>query len=175
MLYNIIKIWLLWCQILYGLEFWYASERTEVDITDAHWRYVCSSSSQILWVYPKSILMLYFKTFSCTIAWSLTSAFVMQEILECLPSEMLSVFKCMFFPYLVPSRVQLFATLWTVAHQAPLSMGFSRQGYWSGLPFPFPGDLPNPGIEPRSPALQADALTSEPPGKPFPYLSSSQS
>ena len=51
---------------------------------------------------------------------------------------------------------------WTVAHQAPLSMGFSRQEYWSGLPFPSPGDLPNPGIEPRSPALQAGALTSEP-------------
>ena len=64
------------------------------------------------------------------------------------------------------SRVQLFATLWTVAHQAPPSMGFSRQEYWSGLPFPSPGDFPNPGIEPRSPALQADALTSEPPGKP---------
>ena len=61
------------------------------------------------------------------------------------------------------SHVQLFATLWTVAHQAPLSMGFSRQEYWSGLPFPSPGDLPDPGIEPRSPALQADALTSEPP------------
>ena len=59
------------------------------------------------------------------------------------------------------------ATLWTVAQQAPLPMGFSRQEYWSGLPFPFPGDLPNPGIEPRSPALQADALTSEPPGKPY--------
>ena len=65
------------------------------------------------------------------------------------------------------SRVRLFATLWTVAHQAPLSMGFSRQEYWSGLPFPSPGDLPDPGIKPRSPALQADALTSEPPGKPF--------
>ena len=63
------------------------------------------------------------------------------------------------------SRVRLFATPWTVAHQAPLSMGFSRQEYWSGLPFPSPGDLPNPGIEPRSPAMQADALTSEPPGK----------
>ena len=49
---------------------------------------------------------------------------------------------------------------WTVAHQAPPSMGFSKQEYWSGLPFPSPGDLPNPGIEPRSPALQADALTS---------------
>ena len=53
------------------------------------------------------------------------------------------------------SCVWLFATLWTVAHQAPLSMGFSRQEYWSGLPFP------SPGIEPRSPALQADALTSD--------------
>ena len=50
--------------------------------------------------------------------------------------------------------------------QAPLSMGFSRQEYWSGLPFPSPGDLFNPGIEPRSPTLQADALSSEPPGKP---------
>ena len=57
--------------------------------------------------------------------------------------------------------------LWTVAHQAPPSMGFSRQEYWSGLPFPSPGDLPNPGIEPRSPTLQADALTSEPPEKPL--------
>ena len=55
-------------------------------------------------------------------------------------------------------------TPWTVAHQAPLSMGFSRQEYWRGLPFPSPGDLPNPEIEPRPPALQADALTSEPPG-----------
>ena len=54
----------------------------------------------------------------------------------------------------------------TVAHQAPLSMGFSGQEYWSGLPFPSPGDLPNRGIKPRSPALQADALSSEPPGKP---------
>ena len=66
------------------------------------------------------------------------------------------------------SHVRLFATLWTAAREAPLSMGFSRQEYWSGLPFPFlsPGDLSNPGIKPRSPALQADALTSEPPGKP---------
>ena len=51
---------------------------------------------------------------------------------------------------------------WTVAHQAPLSMGFSRQEYWSGLPFPSPGDLPDPGIEPRPPALQADALLTMP-------------
>ena len=63
------------------------------------------------------------------------------------------------------SRLRLFATLWTVAYQAPLSMGFSRQEYWSGLPFPSPGDLPDSGIEPGSPALEADALTSEPPGK----------
>ena len=64
------------------------------------------------------------------------------------------------------SRVRLFATPWTVAHQATPSIGFSRQEYWSGLPFPSPGDLPDPGIEPRSPALEADALTF-PPGKPF--------
>ena len=64
------------------------------------------------------------------------------------------------------SRVQLFATTWSVAYQAPPSMGFSRQEYWGGLPFPSPGDLPNPGIEPGSPAFQADTLTSEPPGKP---------
>ena len=55
--------------------------------------------------------------------------------------------------------------LWTVAYQAPPFMGFSKQEYWSGLPVPSPGDLPDPGIEPRSPALQADALISEPPGK----------
>ena len=59
------------------------------------------------------------------------------------------------------SRVQLF-----VAYQTSPSMGFSRQEYWSGLPFPSPGDLPHPGIEPGSPALEADPLTSEPPGKP---------
>ena len=66
----------------------------------------------------------------------------------------------------VLSCVRLFVTPWTVAYQAPPSMGFSRQECWSGLPFPSPGDLPNPGIEPGSPALQADALLSEPPGKP---------
>ena len=62
------------------------------------------------------------------------------------------------------SRVRLFVTPWTVAYQALPSMGFSRQKYWSGLPFPSPGDLPDPGSEPRSPALPADTLTSEPPG-----------
>ena len=62
------------------------------------------------------------------------------------------------------SLVQLFATPWTVAHQAPLSLGFSKQEYWSGLPFLSPGDLLDPGIEPRSPALQADSLLYEPPG-----------
>ena len=64
------------------------------------------------------------------------------------------------------SSVQLFATPWTVAYQASPSMGFSWQGYWSGVLFPSPGHLPNPGIEPRSPTFQADALSSEPPGKP---------
>ena len=61
------------------------------------------------------------------------------------------------------SRVRLFATPWTVAYQAPQSTEFSRQEYWSGLPFPSPGDFPNPGIEPRSPVLQADTLSSKPP------------
>ena len=61
------------------------------------------------------------------------------------------------------SHVQLFATPQTVVYQAPLSMGFSRQQYWSGLPSPSPGDLLDPGIEPRSPTLQTDALPSEPP------------
>ena len=65
------------------------------------------------------------------------------------------------------SHVQLFVTPWTVAHQAPPSIGFSRQEYQSGLPFPSPGDLLDPGVEPGSPALQADALPFEPPGKPI--------
>ena len=79
------------------------------------------------------------------------------------------------FPSIVPmalysagmlSRVQLFETLWTVVHQAPATTEFSRQEYWSALPFPPPGDLPNSGIKTWSPALQTDSLPSEPPGKP---------
>ena len=73
-------------------------------------------------------------------------------------------FKCQLL-----SRVRLFVTLWPVAHQAPLSLEFSRQEYWSGFPCPPPGDLPNPGIEPmflKSPALQADSLPLPPPGNP---------
>jgi len=66
--------------------------------------------------------------------------------------------------------VRLFANPWTVAHRAPLSIEFSRQVDWSGLPFLPPGDIPNPGIEPRSPALQSDTLLSEPPGKPIDIL-----
>ena len=68
----------------------------------------------------------------------------------------------------VLSRVVLFTTPWTVAHQVPLSLVFSRQEYWSGLPCPFPGDLPDPGIalkSPVAPALQADSLPTEPSGK----------
>ena len=68
---------------------------------------------------------------------------------------------------LVSQSCPTLATPWTVALQAPLSMGSSRQEHWSGLPFPSPGDLPNPGIEPGSPALQADSLPTELPGKPF--------
>ena len=68
---------------------------------------------------------------------------------------------------LVTQSVWLFVTPWTITHQTPLSMVFSRQEYWRGLPFPSAGDLPDPGIEPRYPALQADSLPSEPPGNPW--------
>ena len=68
------------------------------------------------------------------------------------------------------SPICLFATPWAVAYQSPLSMEFSRQEYWSGLPFPSPEDLPDPGIEPRSPTLQADASLSEPTGRPHTHI-----
>ena len=71
------------------------------------------------------------------------------------------------------SHIRLFVTPWTVALQTPLSMEFSRQEHWRELLFPSPGDLPDPGIKPRSPALQADSFQSEPPGNlalPFIYL-----
>ena len=68
---------------------------------------------------------------------------------------------------LVTKLCPTLVTLWTVASQDPLSMGFSRQEYWSGLPFPPPRNLPNPGIKPRSPALQADSLLTELQGKPL--------
>ena len=71
-----------------------------------------------------------------------------------------------FFEEKVLNHVRLFATPWAVACQAPQSMGFSKQGYWGGLPFASPGDLPIPDIEPGSPALQEDSLPSEPQGKP---------
>ena len=68
------------------------------------------------------------------------------------------------------SHVQLFATPWTVAHQASPPMGFSRQEFWRGLPLLSPGDFPDPGIEPGSPALQVDSLPSEAPGKPLYFM-----
>ena len=77
----------------------------------------------------------------------------------CIPRTLISEVKSL-------SHVRLFATPWTVACQAPPTMGFSRQEYWSGLLFPFPGNFPDPGIGPESPELQASALPSEPPGKP---------
>ena len=71
------------------------------------------------------------------------------------------------------SRAQLFVTPWTVTYKAPLSMEFSRQEYWCGLPFPSLGDSPNPGIEPRTPELQADALLFEPQGSPLGHMAES--
>ena len=76
-----------------------------------------------------------------------------------------------FLAYLVAQACRLFATLWTIAHQAPLSMGFFQQKYWSRLPFLPPEYLPNPGIKPTSPvslALQVDYLLTKPSGKPMP-------
>ena len=88
--------------------------------------------------------------------------------LLCGPGAGSSLMECESGLLLLYSRhVQLFATPWTVARQAPLSVGFSRQEYWSRLPFPSPGDgIPDPGIEPTSPALQVNSLPSEPPGSP---------
>ena len=79
-----------------------------------------------------------------------------------------AVYSCLLYMLSRFSCVWLFLTLWTVACQAPLSMRFSRQEYWSGLPFPSPGDLP--GLEPGSPALQAGSLLLVPSGKPMPLL-----
>ena len=87
-----------------------------------------------------------------------------RQILYCLSHQGSPVLLLLLLSHF--SHVRLCATPETEAHQAPLSMGFSRQEHWSGLPCPLPGDLPDPGIEARSPTLQADALPSEPPGKP---------
>ena len=75
---------------------------------------------------------------------------------------------------LVTKSWQTLVTPWTVSRQAPLSMGFSRQEYWSGLPFPPPGDLPDPGMEPGSPALQVDSLLTELQGEPWKSLFNAQ-
>ena len=103
-----------------------------------------------------------------------TAAPLAGELTEC--SEV-ALARCPRIPKLAPSRqkgslpscfsrLQLFATPWTIAQQAPLSMGFPRQDYWSGLPCPSPGDLPDPGIEPASPALADGFSTTETPGRP---------
>ena len=77
------------------------------------------------------------------------------SVIDCLINYGIGIVKSL-------SHVQLFVTPWTVAHQAPLSMGFSRQENWNGLPFPTSGNLPDTEVEPRSPTLQADALLSKP-------------
>ena len=120
---------------------------------------------QIKWicehVYPMSQLFncLKFKPFS------IITKYIFSVVSACLPyfprfgheskSESIKLLSC----------VQLFVTPWTIVHQAPLPMEFSRQEYWSGLSSPSSGDLPNPGIEPRSPTLQADSFPSQPPRK----------
>ena len=88
-----------------------------------------------------------------------------QDWAQCYLYHLNSIMYCYSVESEVKSLSRLFAIPWNVTYHAPLSMGFSRQEYWSELPFPSPGDLPDPGIQPGSPALRADALTSEPPGK----------
>ena len=92
----------------------------------------------------------------------------------CAPTTFSCAFQCGLYCSLL-TCVLLVLNPWTGARQAPLSMGFPRQEYWSGLPFPSPGNLPNPGIKPGSPALQADPLPSEPPGKPSWFINDSYS
>ena len=99
-------------------------------------------------------------TASCHLSWIILS------VINCNCPILLRLLIIVFFVVVQSlGHIWLFATPWTVARQASLSMGFSRQEYWSGLPFPSPGDLPNPGIEARSPALQADSLPPEPQGR----------
>ena len=93
------------------------------------------------------------------------SALTKTYIYRCYWQSQISRTQCM--PVLSLSRVRLFPTPWTVAHQDLPSMEFSRHEYWSGLPFPSPGDLLDPEIEPRSPIFQANSLPSEPPRKPI--------
>ena len=92
-----------------------------------------------------------------------------EHLLACSREHLLvcnqTLYRPVLFLSLVAKSCRTLGTAWTVARQAPLSMGFPRQEYWSGLPFPSPGDLPDTGIELGSPALQADYLLTEPQGK----------
>ena len=92
--------------------------------------------------------------------------FILLEIFTSMFLGDISRYSIGFGGSLVTKLCPTFATAWTIGHQAPLSMGFLRWEYWSGLPFPFPGDLPDPGIKSGSPALQVYSLLTEPPGKP---------
>ena len=109
-------------------------------------------------LYSRTLLVIHFK--SSIVYMSVLNSLTISDF-DPSPLASISLFSIVKVKSL--SRVRLFVTPWTVAYQAPPSMGFSRQECWSGLPFPSPGDLPNPGIEPGSPTLQANALPSEPP------------
>ena len=102
----------------------------------------------------------------CVNTWE-THAVSIMTFISCLSAEKQGITSRNLEEVKLLSRVRLFTTSLTVAYQAPPSMEFSRHVYWSGWPCPSPGDLPNPGIEPGSPALQPDTLLSEPPGKPI--------
>ena len=132
-------------------------------VTIDHLQYSSIQSLSCIWFFATPW------TAACQASLSITNAW---SLLKLMSIALVYIFNNKFFPLKVKwkwnslSCVWLFVTPWTIAHQAPLSMDFSRQEYWSGLPCPPPGDLPNPGIEPRSPALGADSLPAEPQGKP---------
>ena len=110
---------------------------------------------------PQVLLRFLFSLYS--LRWMYHSTLVLSSSIFCGPPSSLALNVKVKVKSL--SRVRLFSTPWTVAYQAPPSVGLSRQEYWNGLPFPSPGDLLDPGIKPRSPTLQADSLPFEPPGK----------
>ena len=135
--------------------------------------FVMSQPFHIMW--PLLVLQLQHQTFQWTLridfcdGFALTNSHTQDNERQCREScRRATPWENAVCVCVLLSRAGLFVTLWTVAHQAPLSMGFFRQEYWSGLPVPSPGDLLNPGIEPESPSLQADSLPSEPPGKTKP-------
>ena len=121
-----------------------------------------------------AFLFLFCSCFECSIIYSLSKEIALELLCKTIRTCLGSQAKWKKVKVKSLSCVQSFATPWSVAHQTPPSMGFSRQEYWSGLPFPSPGESSRPRDRTMSPALRADALTSEPPGKPRKTLEASK-